>query len=67
MPQVLPVIAFAAFNAGVPLVVVNAIIGIGTAGVILHTAVSTAITIGASYASRQAHRATGAETIRRID
>ena len=29
MPQVLPAVAFAAFNAGAPLVVVNAILGIG--------------------------------------
>ena len=50
MPQVLPAVAFAAFNAGAPLVVVNAILGIGVAGVVLHTAVSTAISVGASYA-----------------
>ena len=50
MPQVLPAVAFAAFNAGAPLVAVNAILGIGVAGVVLHTAVSTAISVGASYA-----------------
>ena len=43
-------VALAAFNAGVPLAVANAIVGVGVAGAVLHTAVSTALTIGASYA-----------------
>jgi hypothetical protein len=50
VPQVLPQIAFAAFSVGAPLVVVNAIVGVGVAGAVLHTAVSVAVTVGASYA-----------------
>lgn len=51
MPQVIAgPIALAAFNAGVPLGVANAIIGVGTAGAILHGVVSTALVLGASYA-----------------
>ena len=34
MPQVLPAVAFAAFNGGVPLVASIAILGIGVAGVV---------------------------------
>ena len=50
MPQVLPAIAGAAFAAGAPLVVTNAILGVGVAGVILHTTATLALTVGASYA-----------------
>ena len=43
-------IALAAFSAGAPMVVANAIVGVGVAGAVLSAAVTTAITIGASYA-----------------
>ena len=43
-------IALAAFSAGAPMVVANAIVGVGVAGAVLSTTVSTAIAIGASYA-----------------
>lgn len=49
-PVIAGPIALAAFQAGAPLVVANAIVGVGTAGVILHTVVSTAVVVGASYA-----------------
>lgn len=47
MPETL---AFAAFQAGAPLAVVNAIAGVGIAGAITHFAVGTALAVGASAA-----------------
>lgn len=51
MPHVIAgSVAIALFNAGAPLVVANAVVGVGVAGTILYTAGSVAITVGASYA-----------------
>lgn len=51
MPHVIAgPVALALFNAGAPIAVANAVIGVGVAGVILHTGISVALTIGASYA-----------------
>lgn len=50
MPQVIAgPIALAAFNAGAPLAVVNAIVGVGVGGAIVHGLVGTALVVGASY------------------
>lgn len=51
MPQVIAgPIALAAFNAGAPLGIANAIIGVGVGGAILHGVAGVALTLGASYA-----------------
>lgn len=53
MPQAL---ALAAFNAGAPVAVVNAIGGYGTIGAITHFVVGTTLTVGASVALSAANR-----------
>lgn len=50
MPFIAGPVALAAFNAGAPLVVANAIVGVGVAGTVLYAAGSVALTVGASYA-----------------
>lgn len=51
MPQILPAIAFAAFNAGVPLAAVNALAGVGLAGAVTHGVIGIGLSVGASYAA----------------
>lgn len=44
-------LGLALFNFGAPLAIVNAVVGVGTAGLLLHTAAYIAISVGLSYVS----------------